>query len=118
MFRRPTKPNPRVSSTLTENAAKQIAVVREGKNAIECANVLQRKRARVVGEVKSMRIVPRGDGHWFEVVIEDGTGKINGWFFGRKKIAGMQLGSVVLFEGLVQLDQGEMTIANPYYELL
>jgi hypothetical protein len=71
-----------------------------------------------VGEVLSTRIVPRGKGTWFEVVINDGTGKINGWFFGRKEIAGVHLGSKVLFDGLVQMDQGELTIANPYYEIL
>ena len=86
--------------------------------AIACKDSTQRSRARFIGEVKSIRIVPRGVSYWFEVVISDGTGKINGWFFGRKSIPGIQPGSIILFEGLVQLDEGEMTIANPYYEIL
>lgn len=83
-----------------------------------CAEVKDRTRVSCVGEVISTRIVPRGLSHWFEVVISDGTGKIIGWFFGRNGIHGMELGSIVRFEGLVQLDEGEFTIANPYYEFL
>lgn len=38
--------------------------------------------------------------------------------FGRKEIKGMGLGSIVLMKGLAQMDKGEMTIANPYYQIL
>lgn len=83
-----------------------------------CGDVKNRDRVKVVGQVTSTRIVPRSNGRWFEVVIEDETGIVDGWFFGRKSIPGMNFGSIVLFEGLAQLDEGEMTIANPYYEFL
>lgn len=89
-----------------------------GRGSVRCGDAQARTRARFIGEVKSLRIVPRGQSRWFEVVIGDGTGKINGWFFGRKSISGIQPGSIILFEGLVQMDDGEMTIANPYYEIL
>lgn len=88
------------------------------RGSVLCGDAQQRTRARFIGEVKSLRSVPRGQSRWFEVVIGDGTGKINGWFFGRKSISGVQPGTIILFEGLVQLDDGEMTIANPYYEIL
>ena len=66
----------------------------------------------------AIRIVPRGQSQWLEVVIKDDTGIVNGWFFGRNSIPGMIPGVNALFEGLVQLDEGEMTIANPYYEFI
>lgn len=88
------------------------------RGSVLCGDAQQRTRAQFIGEVKSLRSVPRGQSRWFEVVISDGTGKINGWFFGRKSISGIQPGSIILFEGLVQMDDGEMTIANPYYEIL
>ncbi len=116
MFGRAGKTN--TSSSLSDSVVKRMDAVRMKKNAIRCGDATQRERSCFVGEVMSTRIVPRGASHWFEVVISDGTGKINGWFFGRKSIAGLQLGSAVFFEGLVQLDEGEFTIANPYYELL
>ncbi len=93
----------------------RIGRLRKDNNAIECSQVQHRQNVRVIGQVISTRIVPRGSGHWYEVVIDDGTAKVDGWFFGRKSIPGMDMGSVVLFEGLAQLDEGEMTIANPYY---
>lgn len=103
-----------VSHGNTKNLEAQVKI----KGSKSCGNAEQRTKGGFVGEVKSTRIVPRGISRWFEVVISDGTGKINGWFFGRNSIAGMNLGSIVYFEGLVQLDEGEMTIANPYYEIL
>lgn len=92
--------------------------LRSRYGAIECGEVHNRKHVTVVGEISSTRLVPRADGYWFEVVINDGTGKIDGWFFGRRSIEGMHLGAKILLKGLVQLDQGELTIANPYYEFL
>ena len=102
--------SPRVHKLIVEGQQKY--------GAIACDEATPRSHATFVGEVLTTRIVPRGMSHWFEVVISDGTGKINGWFFGRKSIAGLELGSVVVMEGLVQFDEGEWTIANPYYEFL
>lgn len=116
MFR--TKDKNKTSTISPKSANKRISQLMHEHDAIPCGDVIDRTQVRCIGEVMSTRIVPRGMSHWFEIVISDGTGKINGWFFGRKKIDGMTLGSVVLFEGLVQLDQGEHTIANPYYEFL
>ncbi len=116
MFRGKDKKS--ASTGAVSHSSKRIEQMREDHDAIACGDVIDRTRVRCVGEVIATRIVPRGLSHWFEVVINDGTGKVNGWFFGRNKIDGMALGSFVLFEGLVQLDEGEHTIANPYYEFL
>jgi RecG-like helicase len=86
--------------------------------ADDILNVVNRSQVVVVGTVTSTRIVPSAKSYWFEVIIDDGTAKIDGWFFGRKEIRGIELGSLVLMKGLAQMDQGEMTIANPYYQIL
>ena len=86
--------------------------------AIKCSEAENRVKGRFIGQVITTRIVPKGQSQWLEVVINDGSGKINGWFFGRKEIAGISLGSTILLEGLVQMDEGEFTIANPYYEII
>lgn len=103
--------------TLSSDLSK-LSKIKSELKAVDCGKVQNRTRHRVVGEITSMRIVPRGQSHWLEIVINDGTGKINGWFFGRKSISGISPGKLILFEGLVQLDQGEMTIANPYYQFI
>lgn len=86
--------------------------------ADDIINIVNRTQVVVVGNVTSTRIVPSAKSFWYEVIIDDGTAKIDGWFFGRKDIKGIELGSLVLMRGLAQMDQGEMTIANPYYQIL
>ncbi|MFN8015807.1 MAG: OB-fold nucleic acid binding domain-containing protein [Acidimicrobiia bacterium] len=100
------------------NRENRIHKIEETYGAQQCKDAVPRARGRFIGEVKTTRIVPKGESHWLEVVINDGTGKINGWFFGRKQIAGITLGSIILLEGFVQMDEGELTIANPYYEII
>ena len=115
MFKKTTKKKIDDKGALTEETFKAL---RSEKLAVACKEVEHRKPSRVIGQVVSIRIVPRGKSQWLEIVIKDGTGIINGWFFGRKSIPGMVPGAIVLFEGLVQLDEGEMTVANPYYEFI
>ena len=91
---------------------------RKISNAIACNEVISRSNARVIGQISAIRIVPKGQSQWLEVVIRDDTGIVNGWFFGRNTIPGMVPGANVLLAGLVQFDDGEMTIANPYYEFI
>lgn len=103
---------------LATNTINNLEATKIKLGAINCNEAKERTSASFVGEVRSIRIVPRGQSYWLEIVIHDGTGKIVGWFFGKKSIAGMHHGTTVLFRGLVQLDEGEMTIANPYYEFI
>lgn len=86
--------------------------------ADDIINIVNRTQVTVVGNVTSTRMVPSAKSYWYEVIIDDGSAKIDGWFFGRKEIKGIELGSLVLMRGLAQMDQGEMTIANPYYQIL
>lgn len=107
-------------SAVSKNPKKNITIKEAKKkfNADDIAKVKNRTQIVAVGHVVSTRIVPKAKSFWFEVIIDDGTGKIDGWFFGRKEIKGLELGSLVLMRGLVQMDEGEMTIANPFYQIL
>ena len=87
-------------------------------DAIDISKVENRTKVIVVGNVVSTRIVPKANSYWYEVIIDDGTGKMDGWFFGRKEIKGISLGCLVLMKGLAQIDEGELTIANPHYQIL
>jgi RecG-like helicase len=83
-----------------------------------CDQLEPRRVARVVGEVSSVRIVPRAGAASLEVAVSDGRGVVTAVFFGRKKIAGLSPGRRVVIEGMVAPLNNRTFIYNPVYELL
>ena len=83
-----------------------------------CDQVEPRTVAKVVGEVTSVRIVPRAGAAALEVGVTDGRGAITAVFFGRKKIAGLTPGRRVVIEGMVAPLNNRSFMYNPVYELL
>jgi RecG-like helicase len=74
--------------------------------------------ARVVGEVSSVRIVPRAGAPSLEVGVTDGRGAVTAVFFGRKKLAGLTPGRRLVVEGMVAPLGNRYFMYNPVYELL
>jgi RecG-like helicase len=74
--------------------------------------------ARCVGEVSSVRIVPRAGAASLEVALTDGRGTLTAVFFGRKKIAGLSPGRRLVVEGMVAPLNNRVFMYNPVYELL
>ena len=74
--------------------------------------------AKVVGEVSSVRIVPRAGAASLEVGISDGRGAVTAVFFGRKKLAGLTPGRRLVVEGMVAPLGNRVFMYNPVYELL
>jgi RecG-like helicase len=74
--------------------------------------------AKVVGEISSVRIVPRAGAASLEVGVNDGRGVLTAVFFGRKKIAGISPGRRVIVEGMVAPLGNRAFMYNPVYELL
>jgi RecG-like helicase len=83
-----------------------------------CDQLEPRTVARVVGEVTSVRIVPRAGAPSLEVGVSDGRGTVTAVFFGRKKIAGLAPGRRVVIEGMVAPLNNRPFMYNPVYELL
>ena len=83
-----------------------------------CDQLEPRKVARVVGEISSVRIVPRAGAPSLEVGVTDGRGMVTAVYFGRKKIAGLSPGRRVVVEGMVAPLNGRVFMYNPVYELL
>jgi RecG-like helicase len=77
-----------------------------------------RKVAKVVGEISSVRIVPRAGAPALEVGVTDGRGQVTAVFFGRKKIAGLTPGRRLVLEGMVAPLSNRCFMYNPVYELL
>ena len=90
----------------------------EAQNCSPISDVEPRVPARIAGEVKSVRIVPRAGADALEVVVGDGQGTLVGIFLGRRKIAGISPGRRIIFQGVALRDRKQLEIFNPIYTLL
>jgi len=77
-----------------------------------------RRRTRVGGEVRSVRIVPRAGAPALEVTVSDGRGAVVGVFLGRRKIAGLSPGRRVPSRASSHATANRYLVFNPIYELL
>jgi hypothetical protein len=85
------------------------------------ASLQPREPATVIGEIASVRIVPKPEGSpWLEATISDGTGKIVALWTGRRRIAGIKAGQRLVLTGRASPSGpgGRLLIYNPLYELL
>jgi OB-fold nucleic acid binding domain len=91
---------------------------REGVTPI--SELKPRVEGTVVGEIQSMRIVPRAGSPSLEATISDGSGSIVVVWTGRRKIAGVVPGKrlVVSGRGGPSGPKGRLLVFNPVYELL
>jgi hypothetical protein len=81
-------------------------------------DVRWRTRTRVKGKVRSVRVQPWADVASLECVVVDDTGGVLLVFLGRRKVAGIELGRVLVAEGMVGQSRGYLAILNPDIELL
>ena len=88
--------------------------------ALSITDLPPRVEGTVVGEITSVRIVPRAGSPSMEATITDGTGSILVVWTGRRKIAGIAPGRrlVVSGRGAATGPKGRLLMFNPSYELL
>jgi hypothetical protein len=89
-----------------------------GVDATPLDQVELRAPGRFVGEIRSIRIVPRSGADALEIEFTDGWASATAVFLGRRKIAGLTPGRRLLVRGVAGLDRGRTVIVNPVYELL
>lgn len=89
----------------------------EGERA-QLSDCPLRCRVRVVGEVTSLRVVPRSGSPCLEATVDDGTGCALAVFTGRRAIRGLDPGRGVVLEGVVRRERNKLTLVNPAYTLL
>ena len=86
------------------------------------ADVVPRQEVSVVGEITSLRIVPRAGSPSLEATISDGTGSLVAVWTGRRRIAGVAPGKRLVVSGRGAPEPGghrsRLLILNPSYELL
>ncbi len=89
----------------------------------ECAaidEVQPRQEVSLVGEITSVRIVPRAGAPSLEANITDGTGGVVAVWTGRRRIAGIAPGKRLMISGRGAPigPGGRLLFYNPRYELL
>lgn len=72
----------------------------------------------LVGQVQSVRIVPRAGAPSLDVTVDDGHGLALAVFYGRRSIAGIHAGRSLRLNGRASVRGGRVTLINPVYELL
>lgn len=82
------------------------------------ADVRPRQHARVAGRIVAVRVEPSDAPPQLGVQVDDGTGRIDAFFMGRRSLPGLEPGGHVALEGTVCASQSLPRIFNPSYELL
>lgn len=72
----------------------------------------------VVGEVHSVRVVPRAGSPTLEVTIDDGSGRAVAVFTGRRRLGGVGGGRRIVLEGVARQEHGRLVILNPAYTIV
>jgi hypothetical protein len=82
-------------------------------------SVTWRRRARVRGTVRAMRLQPWAEGVVsLELTLDDPTGGLTVVFLGRRAVPGIELGRELEVEGMVSESRNRLVILNPIYRLL
>lgn len=87
-------------------------------NVIPIAEATWRRRARVAGRVRSVRVQPWGGVPTLECSLYDESGGLVVVFLGRRSVSGIGPGRRMVVEGMVGAHHGLLAVLNPDYELL
>jgi hypothetical protein len=77
-----------------------------------------RRHVIVAGRVRSVRVAPMRDAPTLELILVDGTASISVIFLGRRRLAGVHVGTRMLVQGTVGVHKNRLAILNPVYRLL
>jgi hypothetical protein len=77
-----------------------------------------RQRVTIQGRVRTVRVLPLAGSSTLECVVADDTGALSIVFFGRPRIAGIEVGTRLRVHGAAGDHHGRLAILNPVYELL
>ncbi len=94
------------------------ALARRSAGTEPIGGVQWRRRVRVAGRVRSVRVQPRAGTSNLECVLSDGTGGLLLVFQGRPRIPGIEPGARLVAEGMVGSWGRRLAILNPDYELV
>jgi hypothetical protein len=111
----------RLTTPVTELDVERLRKFCESRPGVTPIGELQsRAEGTAVGEISSMRIVPRAGSPSLEATITDGSGSLLLVWTGRRKISGVGPGKRLVVTGRAAPTgpHGRLLMFNPGYELL
>ncbi|MGA8296576.1 MAG: amino acid permease [Acidimicrobiales bacterium] len=85
---------------------------------VPIGTIAWRKRVRVAGKIRSVRVPTAGASAVLECTLVDDTGAVLLVFQGRRRVPGIQQGARLIARGVVGAWRGNLAILNPDYELI
>jgi hypothetical protein len=107
----------RLTSTKAELEAEELQKASGSEGATPIKSCATRRRACVVGTLRTVTLRPRGGAPALEAELYDGSDVIDLVWLGRRRIAGIEPGRLMRAEGLVSVQDGRKVMFNPRYEL-
>jgi hypothetical protein len=90
-----------------------------GRECLTISDAEPRREVTLVGEITSLRIVPRAGSPSLEATISDGSGTLVAVWTGRRRIAGVAPGRRLMITGRgAPIGYRGRLLFNPRYELL
>lgn len=105
-------------AVLDEEQLREFCADRPG--AVPIRQVHSRELVTVVGEITSVRVVPKAGTSWLEVTVSDGSDRMVAMWTGRRRLPGIEPGRRLVFSGRASATGPgrRMLVMNPRYELL
>jgi RecG-like helicase len=85
---------------------------------IPIAEVRWRQPVSIQGRVRTLRVKPSAGSSTLECIVDDGTGVMSLVFMGRRRIGGIEIGTLLRAQGTAAEHAGRLAILNPAYTLL
>jgi amino acid transporter len=101
----------------SEWATRKDSISHYQENLSPIGSIQWRKRAHVAGKVTAIRPASMSSAPTLEIEIWDESGGVTLQFLGRREIAGLEVGSTLVAEGMVGEQNGALTILNPNYRI-
>jgi amino acid transporter len=118
-FDAPSRPAGRRNRAASPDSAMHLPVGQSVPGTTLISQLEWRRRARVSGRVKTLRVQPLSGVPSLECVLVDASGQaITLVFMGRRSIAGLRSGTHMVAEAMVGKHHNKLAMINPVYELV
>jgi hypothetical protein len=110
----------RLTASMSELDEEKLREFCAGRECLAISDAEPRREVTLVGEITSLRIVPRAGSPSLEATISDGSGALVAVWTGRRRIAGVAPGRRLMITGRGAPIgyRGRLLFYNPRYELL
>jgi hypothetical protein len=87
-------------------------------DSVRVSAATPRTKVKLAGVVRRITVRPVHGFDALQIQLYDGTGDATILWLGRRSIPGLTLGSRLVVQGMLGLEQGQRRVVNPTYEFL